>query len=612
MNNKYRLLLFSSAIFFTLSLSAQQVIPLYDGAAPNAKQHAIPEKIENRNGIELTSQVSEPALTVYKPSAQTANGAAVIICPGGGYWVLATGHEGKDVALAFNKIGVTAFVLKYRLPDSAICTQPSIAPIQDAQRAILLVRSRAAEWNVDPARVGMMGFSAGGHLAGTAGTLFNKAYIENPRGLSLRPDFLMLIYPVLSFVAPYSHEGSFKRLLGEHASKDERVLFSPASQVTARTPPAFLVHAADDTGVPAENSIAFFEALREKQVPAELHIYQKGGHGFGLKLPGNEEKWMERCAQWMRVNGWLEKPVTKDHLYVKGRFLHAPDGEKIILRGVNKMNVISDKTGVLSFPEIAKTGANCVRIMWMKFGGGARPLDTILGNCVKNGLIPILELHDATGKWEKLQDCVAFWTQPEVVKVIQKYQRYMVLNIANEAGNHTVPINGFKDTYSAIVKKMRSAGIRVPLMIDAANWGRNEQYLLENGAALLQNDPERNLLFSWHIWDSGIAPERINKAVEQSIEKEIPLVIGEFAPMEVKCKCCIPYRHIMKYAHKRQIGWLAWSWGPGNSDCPDMDMTGKGTFGSLRGWGKEVAWDDAFGIKNTSVKPQFMYNITVQ
>ncbi|WP_123864503.1 cellulase family glycosylhydrolase [Chitinophaga barathri] len=600
------LLLSSSTLFLTLSLSAQQVIPLYEGAVPDQLEQNVKEKIENRNGIELTSNVVNPSLEMYKPPKGIATGTAVIICPGGGYWVLATGHEGKDVAREFNKIGVTAFVLKYRLPDSVISRQPSISPIQDAQQAMLLVRSRAVEWGIDPRKVGILGFSAGGHLAACAGTQFNRQYVANRQGLSLRPDFMMLIYPVTSFVAPYAHAGSYKKLLGNHATDEQQALFSPVLQVSPTTPPAFLVHAADDTGVPAENSVQFYEALRENQVPAELHIYQEGGHGFGLRLPTGE-KWMERCRNWLKVNGWLEKSPVKTHCYVTGRFLHAPDGEKIILRGVNKMNVVTDKTGERSFKEIAKTGANCVRIMWMKFGGGGQALDTVIGNAVRHGLLPVLELHDATGKWDKLPECLAFWLQPDVVKVIKKYERYLVINIANEAGDNTITMADFVQTYTAIVKKMRNAGIRVPLMIDAANWGRNEQYLLENGASLLKNDPGKNLLFSWHIWDSGISEERISRAIDQSIEKDIPLVIGEFAPMEVKCKCCIPYRFIMKYAHKQQIGWMAWSWGPGNSDCPGMDMTSTGVFDSLHGWGRETALDDPFSIKKTSVKPMFLY-----
>lgn len=291
--------------------------------------------------------------------------------------------------------------------------------------------------------------------------------------------------------------------------------------------------------------------------------------------------------------------------YVSGRFLHAPTGERIVLRGVNKMNVVADKTGEKSFPEIAKTGANVVRIMWMKWGGNGPALDTILGNCIKNKLLPIIESHDATGKWgDALQGCVDFWLQPDVLEVIQKYERYLLLNIANEAGDGSIAQEDFRKTYHDIILQMRQAGIRVPLIIDAANWGRNEAYLLQNGPFLLQQDPEHNIVFSWHIWDSGIAESRIKAGIDESIKLKIPMIIGEFAPMEVKCKCCIPYHYIMDYCQQKKIGWLTWSWGPGNSDCPGMDMS-QGTFETLHGWGLETAVTHKNSIKNTAKRPRF-------
>jgi mannan endo-1,4-beta-mannosidase len=302
---------------------------------------------------------------------------------------------------------------------------------------------------------------------------------------------------------------------------------------------------------------------------------------------------------------YLKKKKT---FYVSGRFLYSPKGEKVVLRGVNNMNVVSDKTGEKSFPEIAKTGANVVRIMWMRWGGNGDKLDVLIGNCIKNKMIPIIELHDATGKWEMLDSCVLFWTRPDVNKVIQKYQKYLLLNIANEAGNGKVTVDEFGKKYAALIRQMRAAGIDIPLMIDAANWGRNEEYLLANAQYLLQQDPQHNLLFSWHIWDSGIAEGRIQSAIDRSIQLNIPLVIGEFAPMEVKCKCCIPYKYILQYSHQKDISWLAWSWGPGNSDCVEMDMTKTVSFDTLFDWGLEVATTDPYSIKNTSVRPKIFTN----
>ena len=307
------------------------------------------------------------------------------------------------------------------------------------------------------------------------------------------------------------------------------------------------------------------------------------------------------CGSIGKAN--LQAGKTHKNFYVSGRFLYTPDGEKVILRGINNMNVVSDKTGEKSFPEIAKTGANVVRIMWMSWGGGGDKLDVLIGNCIKHKMIPLIELHDATGKWELLDSTVTFWVRPDVRDVLVKYEKYLLLNIANEAGTSAVSLGDFKTKYSAAVYKMRAAGINVPLMIDAANWGRNEAYLLENAVGLLQMDPEHNLLFSWHIWDSGIAESRIEQAVERSIALNFPLVIGEFAPMEVKCKCCIPYKFIIKYCEEKSIGWLAWSWGPGNSDCTQMDMTKTVAFETLHGWGLEVAITDKYSIKNTAVRP---------
>ncbi len=289
--------------------------------------------------------------------------------------------------------------------------------------------------------------------------------------------------------------------------------------------------------------------------------------------------------------------------FVDGRFLYAPNGEKVILRGINKMNVVTDPTGEKSFPEIAKTGANCVRIMWMKWGGGGKQLDTIIGNCIKNNMLPIIELHDATGQWNKLDECVDFWLQKDVVAVIKKYQKYLLLNIANEAGTETVSQQNFATTYSRLIKKMRGAGIHIPLIIDAANWGRNESYLLINGKAIVAADPDHNVIFAWHIWDSGITENRISTAIDQSIQLNINLLVAEFAPMAVKCKCCIPYKFIMQYCQQKSIGWLPWSWGVGNADCPAMDMTKTEKFESLFDWGLEVAVTDKYSIKNTSVRP---------
>ncbi|MEO6330919.1 MAG: alpha/beta hydrolase [Ginsengibacter sp.] len=283
---------------------AQQTFPLYASDIPNSKEWPNEEKTEAGNG--MISKISIPTLTLFLPPKQTANGTAIIICPGGGYRVNASVHEGSDVAKKFTEMGVTAFVLKYRIPNEATMINKEIGPLQDAQQAIKTVRLGAAKWDLNPDRIGIMGFSAGGHLASTAGTHFNKSVIENKEGISLRPDFMILIYPVISFQDSVGHIGSRDQLIGEHPAKDKINFYSNELQVTDNTPPAFLVHASDDDVVNARNSTLFYQQLLKHKVPAELHIYQRGGHGFGMNNKTTKDQWMQRCENWMEANGLLK------------------------------------------------------------------------------------------------------------------------------------------------------------------------------------------------------------------------------------------------------------------------------------------------------------------
>ncbi len=284
---------------------AQTTIPLYSGTIPNSKPTPNKEKTEQRDGMIIVSRISVPTLTIFQPTEVKANGTAVIVCPGGGYWVNASGHEGKDVAEAFNEIGVTVFVLKYRIPNDTTMKVKEIGPLQDAQQAIKIVRERAKEWNVNPNRIGIMGFSAGGHLASTAGTHFKTSSIPNDKNINLRPDFMILIYPAISFRHDVGHMGSRDQLLGKQPAREKVQLYSNELQVTKQTPPTFLVHASDDDAVKSENSIVFYQALRKNKVLAEMHIYQKGGHGFGMINKTTDERWMDRCTNWLKSNGWL-------------------------------------------------------------------------------------------------------------------------------------------------------------------------------------------------------------------------------------------------------------------------------------------------------------------
>jgi acetyl esterase/lipase len=260
-----------------------------------------------------TEDRDKPTLTVHLPPTSKATGTAVVVCPGGGYGALAVDHEGKAIADWLNEHGVAAFVLKYRLGPR----YHHPAPLQDAQRALRTVRSRAKEWGVDPKKVGIWGFSAGGHLASTAATHFDdgKADADDPiERAGCRPDFAILGYPVITLEGPYAHAGSRRNLLGD--KPDPKLVESLCNdrQVTPQTPPTFLFHTNADSGVPPENSILFYMALRKAKVPAELHIYEKGRHGVGLAdgkygAPNDQvvTTWKERLADWMKGRELLEK-----------------------------------------------------------------------------------------------------------------------------------------------------------------------------------------------------------------------------------------------------------------------------------------------------------------
>jgi acetyl esterase/lipase len=275
--------------------------PLYPSAIPNSKPTAAQEKWNDRpNGSRFVSGTVKPTLTAFIPAKQ--NGQAVIICPGGGYFGTAIDHEGLAVAKAFNALGVAAFVLKYRMPLDTSCIDKSIAPLQDAQQALRMVRQNAAKWRLNLRQLGIMGFSAGGHLASTAATHFySNADPTEKDTSSVRPDFAILIYPVISFIDAITHGGSRTNLLGKNPTEQQKFRFSNEQQVSALTPPTFLVHSADDVVVKVENSIAFYQACHKFNIPVEMHLYPKGGHGYGMNNPTSSDRWFERLANWLKT-----------------------------------------------------------------------------------------------------------------------------------------------------------------------------------------------------------------------------------------------------------------------------------------------------------------------
>jgi len=301
--NRIIIFLFTVSCYSNVSL-AQSILKLYPTNIPNE----IPgpdNEARSDDGVVRISNISIPTLLVYLPPKEKANGIAVVVCPGGGYGINAVKHEGTDVAELLSKAGIAAFVLKYRLPSDKTMKDKSIGPLQDAQQAIKIVRQRAKEWNVNPAKIGIAGFSAGGHLASTAGTHFQKPMIDNSENISLRPDFMILLYPVISFQDDIGHIGSRTNLIGPSPSAELIQLYSNELQVTPQTPPAFIVHAGDDKSVKVENSIRFYEALNKNGISSELFIFPKGGHGFGLINPTSPDRWMDRCLDWMKGNGWF-------------------------------------------------------------------------------------------------------------------------------------------------------------------------------------------------------------------------------------------------------------------------------------------------------------------
>ncbi len=287
----------------TFTLAQNTTLPLWEGDPPNYTETG-EVTIWDTSDIVRVRNVQKPDIAIFLPSKKNISGEAVIICPGGGYGILAYDWEGSDIARWLSSQGIAAFVLKYRLPGASSNITPYKSPLMDAQRAMRLVRHHAESWNLDPGKIGIMGFSAGGHLASTLSTHFDSGdslSTDPVEKESCRPDFSILMYPVISFSDEITHHGSKENLLGADPDPELVRFFSNELQVTPDTPPAILIHSEDDQAVPVENSLEYYKALKENQVPAELHIYPYGGHGFSLAIgQGHLSTWPDRVIEWIR------------------------------------------------------------------------------------------------------------------------------------------------------------------------------------------------------------------------------------------------------------------------------------------------------------------------
>jgi len=288
MKEKFILLVFFLMVRYTVV--AQQFLPIYSDSIPGST-------------VKL-SRDEEPTLTLFLPTKENATGTAVLVIPGGAYGFLAFEEEGTAVAKAFVAKGIAAFVLKYRLPKKETMLDKSYGPLMDAQQSMKLIRSNAVNWNINPTKVGVIGYSAGGHLASTLGTHYSSSYIPNKDSISLRPDFMILVYPVISMNDQLTHMGSKINLLGMEPSKEKVDLFSNELQVTKESPPTYLTHCGDDAVVDVNNSIVFYQALQKNGVDAELHLFPKGNHGFTQRLPLDE--WMDPMLGFLKRTRMLK------------------------------------------------------------------------------------------------------------------------------------------------------------------------------------------------------------------------------------------------------------------------------------------------------------------
>lgn len=354
--------------------SQNKEIPLWDKipGAIEATDYKQEPRLDAQGNITGIRKVTDPTLKFFLADNKTSKNAAVIICPGGGYALLSHEKEGDKVAAWFQSIGISAFVLKYRLPSDVIMKDKTIGPLQDAQEAIRTLRRRADEWNLDTAKIGVIGFSAGGHLAATASTHYNDKVYDSNDNVSARPDFSILIYPVISLENGITHKGSQENLLGKNASAELIAKYSNEKQVDANTPKTFLVHATDDKAVPVENSLNYYLALKNQKVPVEMHIYENGGHGFGLGIQGTNKNWPAACEKWLISNGFIPKPDGYVFTYFKGNgedglhLAYSEDGYKweSLKKDASFLTPEVGKDKLMRDPCVIKGGDGLYHMVW--------------------------------------------------------------------------------------------------------------------------------------------------------------------------------------------------------------------------------------------------------
>ncbi|MWB94063.1 prolyl oligopeptidase family serine peptidase [Flavobacterium sp. GA093] len=411
------------------SFAQKKEIPLWDNVPDEILSKDYSEKIdyEDNGNIKRVKEVTQPTLTPCLAVPEKSNGTAVIICAGGGYSYLSNYKEGHKVAEWLNSLGINAFVLKYRLPSDLIMKNKAIGPLQDAQQAVRMVRRNAEKWKINPTKIGIIGFSAGGHLASTLSTHYNDKVYDSKDKISARPDFSILIYPVISMENGITHEGSRINLLGKTPSQEEIDKFSNEKQITPDTPKAFLIHATDDKAVPVENSINYYLGLKKEKISAEIHIYENGGHGFGLGTKGTNKYWPQTCEKWLIENDYIQKPDGYVFTYFKGNgedglhLAYSEDGFKwnTLKNDTSFLKPEVGKDKLMRDPSVIKGGDGLYHMVWTvswtdKGIGYASSKDLI--HWSKQEFIPVMADSKARNTWapeitydEKSKTYMIYW-----------------------------------------------------------------------------------------------------------------------------------------------------------------------------------------------------------